>query len=226
MSIEDDYTSNLLKINKNLRDQLENCFKLLKLKTKENNNIAFNKLENLINELEILKTSLTFSLQKQTEIIRSIRNIDTSNFIEKINSLSEKLNEKENLFKEITDENHRLKQNLISEEKKNLENLQKISDMNKDINMYVIEIHELKKFLDEEKIKAKNLLNLIKDLEKKKSNEKLEKEAKMLKEQVDMLLSKLKEFEGKYKSKIEHKDSIILKLDNKLSEYEAILNSK
>lgn len=68
--MEEGYAENLIFINKNLRDQLEISYKLLKLKCREEENERMFRLDNLINELEILKTSLTFSLQKQTEIIR------------------------------------------------------------------------------------------------------------------------------------------------------------
>ena len=68
--MEENYIENLISINKNLRDQLEMTYKLLKLKTKEEKSEKMNRLENLVNEMEILKTSLTFSLQKHTEIIR------------------------------------------------------------------------------------------------------------------------------------------------------------
>ena len=70
------------------------------------------------------------------------------------------------------------------------------------------------------------MVNLIKDLEKKKSSEKLEKESKLLKDQIELLTIKLKEFENKFKIKLENKDSIIAKLDSKLSEYENLLHNK
>jgi len=68
--MEENYIEVLISINKNLRDQLEITYKLLKLKVREENSSAMSRLDNLLNEMEILKTSLTFSLQKHTEIIR------------------------------------------------------------------------------------------------------------------------------------------------------------
>jgi len=68
--MEENYIENLLSINKNLRDQLEITYKLLKHKTKDEKSEKMNRLDNFLNEIEILKTSLTFSLQKHSEIIR------------------------------------------------------------------------------------------------------------------------------------------------------------
>lgn len=68
--MEENYVENLISINKNLRDQLEITYKLLKLKINEEKSEKMNRLDNFLNEMEILKTSLTFTLQKHTEIIR------------------------------------------------------------------------------------------------------------------------------------------------------------
>jgi len=66
MNFEDNYIENLIQINKNLRDQLDYTYKLLRTKLKIDEN---SRLENILNELEILKTSLSFSMQKQSYII-------------------------------------------------------------------------------------------------------------------------------------------------------------
>jgi hypothetical protein len=71
---EENYIDNLQEINKNLRDQLELLYKLIKIKIKvelANMNQSY-KLENIINELEILKTSLSFSMQNQNGIVSKI----------------------------------------------------------------------------------------------------------------------------------------------------------
>ncbi len=60
------YIQNLVEINKNLRSQLENLYKLLKVKLKFEQS---ERLEKLLDELEIMKTSLSFSMQKQTNIV-------------------------------------------------------------------------------------------------------------------------------------------------------------
>jgi hypothetical protein len=85
---------------------------------------------------------------------------------------------------------------------------------------------QLRLLFEEEKTKNKNLIALIKDLEKKKSSNKLDSECKNLKEQVDFLTTKLKEIEGRFREKLEKKDIIIKKLDEKLVEYEGKLSNK
>ena len=62
----DKYTKNLLEINVNLRSQLENLYKLLKIKLKFEN---CERLDKLLDELEILKSGLSLSMQKQTVIV-------------------------------------------------------------------------------------------------------------------------------------------------------------
>lgn len=66
---ENEYISNLQRINSNLRNQLDYMFKLLKIKIKMEENSSISRLENILNELEILKTSLSFSMQKQANIV-------------------------------------------------------------------------------------------------------------------------------------------------------------
>ncbi len=66
---EEIYENNLQVINKNLRDQLEYLYKLLKIKLKIEGN---QRLENILDELEILKTSLSFSMQKQANIFSKL----------------------------------------------------------------------------------------------------------------------------------------------------------
>ena len=85
------------------------------------------------------------------------------------------------------------------------------------IENFIKEKQEFIKLNDEEKIKNKNLVNLIKELEKKKSSSKVEAE---LKEQIDYYSLKLKEVENKYKNKLEQKDLIIKKLDDIIMDYE------
>jgi small-conductance mechanosensitive channel len=85
---------------------------------------------------------------------------------------------------------------------------------------------QLRLLFEEEKTKNKNLIALIKDLEKKKSSNKVDSECKNLKEQVDFLTTKLKEIEGRFREKLEKKDIIIKKLDEKLVEYEGKLSNK
>lgn len=138
--------------------------------------------------------------------------------------LSNKLKEIEESSKNINNQNDILNEKitLLEENERRLKS--SIQEKTSEIEIYAKETDELKSLLDEERIKSKNLLNLIKDLEKKKSSEKLEKESKLLKDQVELLTVKMKEIEIRYKSKLEDKNALIVKLDAKLSEYENILN--
>jgi chromosome segregation ATPase len=79
---------------------------------------------------------------------------------------------------------------------------------------------EKERFIEEEKNKSKNYINLIKELEKKKVNIDSNNESIKLKEQLEELTQKMKDIEVKYKIKLEQKDKIIKHLDDKLSEYE------
>jgi uncharacterized membrane protein len=63
------YIENIQEINKNLREHLEMVYKLLRTKLKIESN---SRLENILNEMEILKTSLSFSMQKQSNIVSMI----------------------------------------------------------------------------------------------------------------------------------------------------------
>ena len=74
-SHEEKYVENLMNINKNLRDQLELLYKLIKTKIKVDC-VSHNKLENIISQLEILKTSLSFNMQNQTTIISKNVNLN------------------------------------------------------------------------------------------------------------------------------------------------------
>lgn len=71
MNFKDEYIESILEINKNLRNQIENLYRLLRIKIKmelEENS----RLENILNELEILKTSFSFNIQKNSNIVSKI----------------------------------------------------------------------------------------------------------------------------------------------------------
>jgi hypothetical protein len=64
---ENEYIDCLVTINKNLRDQVETLYKLLKMKIKtEGNNTRLN---TYIEEMEILKSSLSLNLEKSSLIV-------------------------------------------------------------------------------------------------------------------------------------------------------------
>jgi chromosome segregation ATPase len=79
---------------------------------------------------------------------------------------------------------------------------------------------ESSKAVEDERAKSRNFVNLIKELEKKRSSIDGQNETKVLKEQIEQLNVKIKEIEQKYKIRLEQKDKIIQHLDSKLSEYE------
>lgn len=100
-----------------------------------------------------------------------------------------------------------------------------LENMTSELDYFKNQNADLRGQVEDEKLKNKNLVSLIKELEKKKSNSKVESECSLLKEKVEYLNGKLSEVEGKYKMKLEKKDLIIKKLDESLSEYEEKLNS-
>jgi hypothetical protein len=69
MNLEKEYIVTILEINSNLRNQLELMYKLLRTKLKMEGLSENSRLENILNELEILKTSLSFNLQKQSSLV-------------------------------------------------------------------------------------------------------------------------------------------------------------
>jgi len=72
MSLENDYIENLITINSNLRNQLELLYKLLRSKIKIEYFCENSRLENILSELEIIKTSLSFNMQKQSSLVSKI----------------------------------------------------------------------------------------------------------------------------------------------------------
>lgn len=95
-----------------------------------------------------------------------------------------------------------------------------LNNLVSDLSVIKIELSDSKQCLDDEKVKNRNLVSLIKDLEKKKSNSKVEMECNDLKEQIHLLNTKLIELENKYKGRIEKREVMIKKLDEQLVEYE------
>lgn len=61
-----EYVESLIEINKNLRSQLELLYKLLRTKLKFEEN---RKIEKFLDELEILKTTMSFNIQKNSNIV-------------------------------------------------------------------------------------------------------------------------------------------------------------
>jgi hypothetical protein len=160
--------------------------------------------------------------------IENIKNYE--NYISQHNNSKENFNDKIKELETLVD--HYAKENMKLQEKiqiteNNSHNIKiELENRNSELEYVIKENKDLKQFYEEEKIKSKNLVNLIKDLEKKKSNSKIENECNELKQQIEYLNNiKLREMEMKYKSKLEKKDLIIKKLDESLVEYEEQLQS-
>lgn len=150
----------------------------------------------------------------------------------------EKNQEQENILKEYEERINRLeivadkfmKENMNLDEKlKNYENNNynyklDIETKLAEIDQLTNENFEFKKIVDEERHKNRNLVNLIKELEKKKISNNINNETNILREQVELLTNKLNELENKYRSKLDKKDKIIRKLDDSLVEYERKIN--
>jgi hypothetical protein len=68
--MSESYIDNLISINKNLRDQIETLHKLLKMKLRTE--YRDSKLVLYIEEMEILKTSLSLNLEKYTKTISNL----------------------------------------------------------------------------------------------------------------------------------------------------------
>jgi len=76
MNCEEDYINTLISINKNLRKELDSTYKLLKMKlrcdngTKNDPNIE--KLKNIIEELEGVKVTMIFNIQKVNDFMSNL----------------------------------------------------------------------------------------------------------------------------------------------------------
>lgn len=207
------YINHLLEINKSLRDQIEECFKILKMKIKietfqnhEDRNLR--KLVEIIDKLETLNKGLNYTLSKNSECLNKI----TKKF-------EKKEKEMEIMLNETKLENERFK------EKNNELEMQR--------NEFLKEKSELEDKIEKQRLNQNNLMNLVKELEKKKinslqnnnKNEKNDELLKDLKEENFFLKTKIKELETKFQIKLDKKDEIIKQLDKTLLEYENQLKS-
>jgi hypothetical protein len=208
MTEESEYVTNLISINKNLRDQIEKLHKVLKMKLKIENNT---RLDSYLNELEILRSSLSFTLQKHNNLFNKMSIIDNTQLIYKLKEL-ERINEN------INKDNILIKEHLNLLEINNHNLRVELEGCKNDFLTSDREKSELIKQIEEEKIKNRNFVNLIRELEKRKGND---GDSNKLKQQIEFLTNKLNDLELRTKSKLEQKDLIIKKLDSKLLEYES-----
>ena len=131
-----------------------------------------------------------------------------------------KIEELMNQVEKYKEENRNHQENYESLIERNSLLKVELNNLVSDLSLIKIELSDSKQCLEEEKIKNRNLVALIKDLEKKKSNSKVEAECIDLKAQIQLLNTKLIELENKYKGRLEKKDMIIKKLDESLVQYE------
>ena len=100
---ESKYIKSLLDINKSLRNEVETIYKLLRQKLKlenslsdnnNNDNNHLNKLNNLINEFEIILSNLGIQMESHNELISALNTIEEKyNSIQKNTILLNNINE-------------------------------------------------------------------------------------------------------------------------------------
>ena len=113
---ESKYIQSLLQINKSLRNELEVTYKLLRQKLKlesslsDSNNNNLNKLNNLINEFEIILSNLGIQMESHNELISTINTIEEKyNKIQQNTLLLGNINELQKKLKIIISQNNELK---------------------------------------------------------------------------------------------------------------------
>ena len=215
---ENKYIYNILQINKSLRNEIEVVYKLLRKKLKMENCSSLNKtiekekqdqsntnniikLNNLINEFEIILSNLGIQMESHNELIITLNTIEekyktiktNTNLMNQINELQKKIN---------------VLSNKNNEYKVKYENVLKELDLNKKNYMNMKKTNE---FLNKENIDLR--LQIERTIKEKK-------EMFNIISQVETMGNKLKEVEKKYKDKINQKDMIISQLDIQLQQYE------
>ena len=119
---ESKYIYSLLEINKSLRNEVETIYKLLRQKLKlespansisasnNNNNNNLTKLNNLINEFEIILSNLGIQMESHNELISTINTIEEKyNKIQQNTLLLGNINELQKKLKIIISQNNELK---------------------------------------------------------------------------------------------------------------------
>ena len=215
---ESKYIYNILQINKSLRNEIEVIYKLLrqklKMETSSNlnstietkneeqiNNKYLIKLNNLINEFEIILSNLGIQMESHNELIIILNTIEEKyKTIQKNTLLMNEINDLQKKQKIIKIQNNEYKlkyENILKEldlDKKNFLNMKKTNEF---LNKENIDLRlQIERYLKEKK----EMYNII--------------------TQVETMGDKLKEVEKKYKDKLKQKDSIISQLDIQLQQYE------
>ena len=215
---ENTYINNILQINKSLRNEIEIVYKLLRQKLKiecstnlnstieqekeeELNNKHQLKLNNLINEFEIILSNLGIQMESHNELIITLNTIEEKyKTIQSNTVLMNEINELQKKIKNLNRQNN--------EYKSKFENILKEMDLNKKNYMNMKQTNE---FLNKENIDLR--LQVERNLKEKK-------DMYSIISQVEKMGDRLKEMEKKYKDKLKQKDDIISQLDMQLQQYE------
>ena len=170
---EGKYIYNILQINKSLRNEIELIYKLLRQKLKlevssnlvnsmekekdeQLNNKHLIKLNNLINEFEIILSNLGIQMESHNELINTLNTIEEKYIsIQKNTVLMNNINELQKKIKNLNNQNN--------EYKLKLENLLKEIDLNKKNFMNMKKTNE---FLNKENIDLR--LQVERNLKEKK----------------------------------------------------------
>lgn len=202
---ENDYISNLLKINKSLRDQIEILYSLLRKKTKiDGGGQISNRIDALISELEIVHSNLSIEMKEQDNLIEVIKNVDKK-------------------FKAIQENNELMNQMKINFDKMTNDNINLVKDNGilKQQIQNILSQMELMKSENIKLVQENGILNI--EISKRKENETINKE---MINKIEMLSNNLTNVETKYKKKLSQKDLIINKIDEQLQKYEEEIRLK
>lgn len=202
---ENDYISNLLKINKSLRDQIEILYSLLRKKIKiDGGGQISNRIDALISELEIVHSNLSIEMKEQDNLIEVIKNVDKK-------------------FKAIQENNELMNQMKINFDKMTNDNINLVKDNGilKQQIQNILSQMELMKSENIKLVQENGILNI--EISKRKENETINKE---MINKIEMLSNNLTNVETKYKKKLSQKDLIINKIDEQLQKYEEEIRLK
>ena len=209
-SYENDYITNLLNLNKSLRDQIENLYSLLKKKIKIDLHGNFNtKLENILHEMEIVHSNFCLQMQTQHDLVTAIKSVDLAILKQKeTNEQKRTINDLDNMVRTLKSEFDILR-------KENETLTAKVNEGNKHID--ILKKENLKIIEENVQLKKENS-------QLKSNNEEINCEEMM--NNINVLSEQLENVENKYKKQLEQKDLIISKLDEHLQLYEKDIQDK
>lgn len=203
LDFSQEYLDNLLKLNKNLRDQTEILHKMLRknlfIHLEEDEN-EYNKVMSVLNNFEIIQSNYSVLVQEHSTITNKI------NLIYQTLPAKEQYDNLVNNYKILLKENSnlKLKNKILFDENKKYE---------KELNNLSLENSKIIKENAQLKI-SKNQLSSNKS------------ECEKMLERINVLSQSLIDVERKCKKEITEKDLIISKLDEQLQHYELIISCK